>query len=98
MWPRGDGRGTGASAKLNTSDVPSLVVGSMIGADVYVATAIGARLIGPSTILAWVLAVAMAMVMALSFSYCVMILPKVGGAYAYVKEAAGPFPGFIVGW
>src|SRR5437016_8460104 len=98
MWPRGDGRGTGASAKLNTFDVTSLVVGSIIGADVYVATAIGARLIGPSSLLVWVLAGAMAMVIALSFSYCVMILPKVGGPYAYVKEVAGPFPGFIVGW
>src|SRR5256884_2328542 len=27
-----------------------------------------------------------------------MILPKVGRPYAYVKEVAGPFPGFIVGW
>ncbi len=98
MRPRGDGRGTGASAKLNTFDVTSLVVGSIIGADVYVATAIGARLVGPSSLLAWVLAGAMAMVIALSFSYCVMILPKVGGPYAYVKEVAGPFLGFIVGW
>src|SRR2546427_436978 len=98
MRPRGDGKGTGASAKLNTFDVTSLVVGSIIGADVYVATAIGARLIGPSSLLVWVLAGAMAMVIALSFSYCVMILPKVGGPYAYVKAVAGPFPGFLVGW
>ncbi len=98
MRPRGDGKETGASAKLNTFDVTSLVVGSIIGADVYVATAIGARLIGPSSLLVWVLAGAMAMVIALSFSYCVMILPKVGGPYAYVKAVAGPFAGFIVGW
>src|SRR6266704_3282636 len=91
-------RRTGASAKLNTFDVTSLVVGSIIGADVYIATAIGARLVGPSSLLAWILAGAMAMVIALSFSYCVMILPKVGGPYAYVKDVAGPFPGFLVGW
>src|SRR3989449_3110197 len=98
MRPRGHGKGTGASAKLNTFDVTSLVVGSIIGADVYVATAIGARLVGPASLLVWVLAGAMAMVIALSFSYCVMILTKVGGPYAYVKAVAGPFPGFIVGW
>src|SRR3989441_2063556 len=98
MRPRGDGTQTGVSAKLNTFDVTSLVVGSIIGADVYVATAIGARLVGPSSLLVWVLAGAMAMVIALSFSYCVMILPKVGGPYAYVKAVAGPFPGFLVGW
>src|SRR2546427_457432 len=98
MPAHGEGRGTGASAKLNTFDVTSLVVGSIIGADVYIATAIGARLVGPSSLLAWILAGAMAMVIALSFSYCVMILPKVGGPYAYVKDVAGPFPGFLVGW
>src|SRR2546422_8711922 len=98
MRPRGHGKGTGASAKLSTFDVTSLVVGSIIGADVYVATAIGARLVGPASLLVWVLAGAMAMVIALSFSYRVMILPKVGGPYAYVKAVAGPFPGFIVGW
>src|SRR5437899_114016 len=98
MRPRGDGKGTDASAKLNSFDVTSLVVGSIIGADVYVATAIGAGLIGPASLLAWILAGAMAMVIALSFAYCVMILPRVGGPYAYVKAVAGPFPGFIVGW
>src|SRR5438128_2828900 len=98
MRPRGDVRGTGPSAKLNTFDVTSLVVGSIIGADVYVATAIGARLIGPASLLAWVLAGGMAMVIALCFSYCVMILPKVGGPYAYVKALTGSFPGLIVGW
>src|SRR5256886_15814182 len=97
MRPRGDGKGTGASAKLNTFDVTSLVVGSIIGADVYVATAIGARLVGPSSLLVWVLAGAIAMVVAPSFSYCVMILPKDCGTYAYVKAGAGPCPRIIVG-
>ena len=46
--------------KLNTFDVTSLVIGSVIGADVYVATAIGARLIGPASLVVWVLAGTMA--------------------------------------
>src|SRR2546422_4442091 len=98
MRPRGHGKGTGASAKLSTFDVTSLVVGSIIGADVYVATAIGARLVGPSSLLVWGLAGAMAMFIALSFSYCAMILSNVGGPYADVTAAACPFPGFIVCW
>jgi basic amino acid/polyamine antiporter, APA family len=83
---------------LSTFDVTALVVGSIIGADVYVATAIGARLVGPSSLLVWILAGVMASVIALSFAYCVMFLPKVGGPYAYVKAVAGPFAGFMVGW
>ncbi len=94
----GPRRGTASTAKLNTFDVTSLVVGSIIGADVYVATAIGAKLVGPASLLVWVLAGVIAMVIALSFAYCVMILPKVGGPYAYVRAVANPFAGFIVGW
>ncbi len=88
----------GSRQKLNTFDVTSLVVGSIIGADVYVATAIGAKLVGPASLLVWVLAGTMAMVIALCFAFCVMLLPKVGGPYAYVTAAFSPFPGFIVGW
>ena len=38
----------------------NLVVGAIIGADVYVATAIGARLVGPASLVVWVLAGVMA--------------------------------------
>ena len=86
------------SRQLNTFDVTNLVVGSIIGADVYVAAALGARLVGPASILIWILAGMIAIVIALSFSHCAAILPKVGGPYAYAKEVAGPYAGFMVGW
>jgi len=92
------GRVRDRTTKLGTFDVTSLVVGSIIGADVYVATAIGARLVGPASLVVWVLAGAMAMTIALCFAYCVMMLPKVGGPYAYVRAAVNPFVGFLVGW
>jgi len=84
--------------QLGTFDVTNLVVGSIIGADIYIAAALGARLVGPASLLLWVAAGAIAAVIALSFSYCTTILPRVGGPYAYAKEAVGPFAGFIVGW
>lgn len=86
------------SRQLNTFDVTNLVVGSIIGADVYVAAALGARLLGPASILVWVLAGLIAIVIALSFSQCAAILPKVGGPYAYLRDVEGPFKGFLVGW
>lgn len=98
MRSGGPADGGGLARKLSTFDVTSLVVGSIIGADVYVATALGAKLIGPASLLVWVLAGVMAMVIALSFAHCVLILPKVGGPYAFVKEAFNPFAGFLVGW
>ena len=84
--------------KLNAFDVTNLVIGSIIGADIYVATGLSVGLIGPSSLLIWVLAGLMAMVIALSFAYCVMLMPRVGGPYAYVKEVSTPFAGFMVGW
>jgi len=86
------------SRKLNTFDVTALVVGSIVGADIYIAAAIGAKLVGPSSILIWLAAGVVAIVIALSFSHCAAVMPRVGGPYAYVKEVAGPFAGFIVGW
>ncbi|MBI2183355.1 MAG: amino acid permease [Thaumarchaeota archaeon] len=76
----------------------SLVVGSIIGADIYVAAALGARLVGPASLFIWVAAGIMAVTIALSFSHCAAVLPRVGGPYSYARDVAGPFPGFAVGW
>lgn len=38
-----------ATGKLGTFDVTSLVVGSIIGADIYLATAISSWLVGPAS-------------------------------------------------
>lgn len=60
-----------ARRKLNTFDLTNLVVGSIIGADIYIATAIGSKLVGPASLVVWVVASLMALIIALSFSYCV---------------------------
>lgn len=90
--------GVTLTRELNTFDVTNLVVGSIIGADIYVAAALGARLLGPASILIWVLAGMIAIVIALAFSQCAAILPRVGGPYVYTKDTSGPFKGFLVGW
>jgi len=85
-------------SELTFFDVTNLVVGAIIGADIYVASSFGAGYLGPSSLLVWVVAGIIAIVIALCFAQCAAILPKVGGPYAYTKEAWGPFAGFIVGW
>ena len=84
--------------ELSLFDVTNLVVGSIIGADIYVASTFGARYLGPFSLIVWVLAGVIAIVIALCFAQCAALLPKVGGPYAYAKEAWGPFAGFLVGW
>lgn len=79
-------------------DVVNLVVGAIVGADIYVAASFGTGLLGPASILLWVVAGGIAFVLALAFARCAMLVPKVGGAYAYASTAFGRFPGFMVGW
>ena len=84
--------------KLSLFDVTNLVVGAIIGADIYVASSFGAGFLGPSSLIVWGVAGVMAGVIALCFAQCAAYLPRVGGPYAYAKQVWGPFPGFIVGW
>ena len=74
------------------------MIGSAIGADIFVIPALGSKLLGPASLLIWLIGGLIAIVIALCFASCATYLPKVGGSYAYTKEVAGPFPGFMVGW
>lgn len=83
---------------LGFFDVMNLVIGAIVGADIYIAAAFGAGFLGPASLLAWIIAGIMAIIIALCFAECSSIIPKVGGPYAYVKEAFGDFWGFLTGW
>lgn len=83
---------------LGLFDVINLVIGTIVGADIYIAAAFGAGLLGPASLLAWVLAGIMALLIALCFAECSSLTPRVGGPYAYAREAFGDFTGFMVGW
>jgi basic amino acid/polyamine antiporter, APA family len=65
--------------ELSLFDLTSIVVGSVIGADIYIASAITAGMLGPFSIVIWVIAGIFAMVIALVFAYCSYYIPKVGG-------------------
>jgi len=78
-------------SELTLFDVTNLVVGAIVGADIYVASSFEAGYLGPFSLLMWVVAGVVAVVIALYFAQCAALLPKVGGPYAYAKEAGGPF-------
>jgi APA family basic amino acid/polyamine antiporter len=83
---------------LTRFDLTNIVVGSIVGADIYIASALTAGLVGPFAIVVWILAAACATVLALVFAYCSYRLPRVGGPFAYVSEAFDDFFGFLAGW
>jgi len=83
---------------LTSFDLTSIVVGSIIGADIYIASALTAGLLGPAAILVWVVAGICATIIALVFAYCSYYVPRVGGPFAFVSEAFDDFYGFLTGW
>ncbi len=89
---------SGLKRSLGLYDVISLVIGTIVGADIYIAASFGAGLLGPFSVMAWVIAGLMAIIIALCFAECSSRVPQVGGPYAYSKRAFGQFTGFLVGW
>lgn len=84
--------------ELSSFDITSLVVGSIIGADIYITPALVAVMMGSAGVFVWVVAGVFAVVIALVFSYTSYHVPKVGGPFAFVSKAFGNFYGFLTGW
>lgn len=85
---------------LGFFDATMVVVGGIIGAGIFINPYIVAqRLDSPTWVLsAWVLGGLVAMAGALTFAELGVIHPKVGGHYAYLREAFHPLLGFLYGW
>jgi APA family basic amino acid/polyamine antiporter len=75
-------------------------VGGMIGAGILRApTDVAARLPTPTLFLgAWVIGGIYALLGANAVAELATIRPRSGGQYVFVREALGPYAGFIVGW
>ena len=88
------------AVETKANDPPTLgtVVGAIIGSDIYIASALTARLIGPFSIVVWIVAGIIATILAMIFAYSAYYVPKVGGSFAFVSTAFDEFWGFIAGW
>lgn len=87
-----------AQHRLGPIEFTLLVIGAVIGADVYVVAGLGAGLLGPAQLLAWIAAGVLAALIALAFVQCAIICPDAGGSYIYARTAFGPLLGFVTGW
>ncbi len=83
---------------LSFFDLMNIVIGAIVGSDIYIVPGLVAGLIGPFAIAVWIFAGAISMVLATVFAYCSYYVPNVGGSFAYVSEAFDDFYGFIAGW
>jgi amino acid transporter len=83
---------------LTFFDLTNIIIGSIVGADIYIASALTASMIGPFSIIVWLVAGLFATIIALVFAYCSYYVPKVGGPFAFVSQAFDDFYGFLTGW
>ena len=85
---------------LGALDAATVVVGSMIGSGIFIASAESARLVGaPGWLLAaWALAGLLTITGALCCAELAAMMPRAGGQYVFLREAYGPALGFLFGW
>jgi APA family basic amino acid/polyamine antiporter len=76
------------------------VIGGIIGSGIFLNPAIVAARVGTTslTLLAWSLGGVVALLGAFIFGELAARNPKVGGGYAYLRDAFGPLPAFLYGW
>jgi APA family basic amino acid/polyamine antiporter len=82
---------------LGFPSVLALVVGTFIGSGIFLLPQQLAPL-GWNGALGWVVTIAGAVTLATLFGVLARAIPKAAGPYAYVGEAFGPLPAYIVAW
>lgn len=83
---------------LSLVDVMALGVNAVIGQGIFLLPGLAAAVLGPASLVALLLAAAVASLIALCFAEVGSRFKSTGGAYVYARETFGPFIGFEVGW
>lgn len=73
-------------------------VGSIIGSGWLFGAFDAAQLVGPASILAWILGAVMIILVALSYAELGVMFPVAGGVVRYPQYAFGSFGSFTAGW
>src|SRR5258707_2668431 len=86
--------------RLGLFDATMIVMGGIIGAGIFVNPAVVARYVHtPLLVLAaWLIGGMIALIGAFVYAELAALRPKVGGQYAYLRDAYGPTIAFLYGW
>ena len=85
--------------ELNVIDATLLVIGAVIGSGIFLTSGIIAESL-PSVawiLSIWLLGTIISLFGGLTFAELGAMLPQAGGQYIYLREAYGPFAGFMYG-
>ena len=86
--------------RLGVFDATMIVMGGIIGAGIFVNPSVVAKQVHtPALILgAWLIGGAIALIGAFVYAELAVRQPRVGGQYAYLREAYHPIVAFLYGW
>lgn len=90
----------GLVRQLGLFDSTMVMVGIVLGSGIFLTTGIMAKTIPSASLilLAWIVGGLLTMTGALTYAELGAAMPEAGGQYVYVREAYGPFFGFLFGW
>src|SRR4051812_47066636 len=86
--------------RLGLFDATMIVMGGIIGAGIFVNPAVVARNVHTPFLVigAWLIGGAIALVGAFVYAELAALRPRVGGQYAYLRDAYHPIVAFLYGW
>ena len=98
--PKDQKEKTGLVRQLGLFDTTMIIIGIVIGSGIFLTTGLMARGIPSASLilLAWLFGGLHALAGALAYGELGAAMPRAGGQYVYLREAYGPFCGFLFGW
>src|SRR3982750_1828741 len=86
--------------RLGPFDATMIVMGGIIGAGIFVNPSVRARQGHTPALVrgAWIIGGAIALIGAFVYAELAVLRPRVGGQYAYLRDAYHPIVAFLYGW
>src|SRR5437879_7173514 len=86
--------------RLGRFDATMIVMGGIIGAGIFVNPGVVARNVHTATLVlgAWSIGGVIALIGAFVYAELAALRPRVGGQYAYLRDAYHPIVAFLYGW
>jgi amino acid transporter/nucleotide-binding universal stress UspA family protein len=83
--------------ELGLKEGIAIGLGTMVGAGIFVLSALAAERAGPASTISYTLAGTLCLLIALVISELATGMPRAGGSYTFITQALGPLAGSIVG-
>ena len=88
---------SGLVRELGLAEALAIGLGTMIGAGIFVLSAVAAQRAGPAAALSYVMAGLVCLPIAMTVSELVTGMPRAGGSYHLISRSLGPVAGAVVG-